>query len=125
MAFISNKGRPVGRAGQVAQGRISSDVISDRLRDVPKFESSMHAKAYKLNAYDVRIEDTRRAPRVSLLLRSFPRFFAQTPLFIAPAISRAFSALFCVDAGRSASGTMQRGAEGMAEDETTASGQEG
>ena len=74
-------------------------------------------KAYKLNAYDVRIEDTRRAPCVGLLLRSFPRFFAQAPLFIAPAID--------VDAGRSASGTIQRGAEGMTEDETTAVGQKG
>ena len=42
--------------------------------------------AYKLNAYNVRIEDTRLTACVGSLLLSFPHFVAQLPGLIAPAI---------------------------------------
>ena len=67
-------------------GHVGSDAVTDRLRGAGKRESSMRKMAYRLDAYGVRIGDSRRTASVGFPLRSFFRFYAQLPHFRARAV---------------------------------------
>ena len=71
--------QPAKRAGRVLRNRIDLGAVDDRLRDSAHGESSFHVALYQLNAYDVHIEDTRRAACGGSLLRGFFRVYAQKP----------------------------------------------
>ena len=56
----------------------------DTLRGACKFKSGPHLIVYKLDAYVVRIEDTRRAALVGFWFRRLSHFFTRVPVFITP-----------------------------------------
>ena len=69
-----------------APGRSAAEQMGQVMRNPANFACSLHAAAYRVNAFDVRSEDTRRTERAGLPVRLF---FTLSPQLVGRFVLRA------------------------------------